>query len=239
MIRIAMWSGPRNISTALMRSFENRPDSVVSDEPFYAHYLYKTNTDHPLRNKIIGRENTDWQKVVAEITGPIPGGKSIWYQKHMAQHNLPGCDLGWVEYFTNCILIRNPNDVMLSYLEKFEISSLDQLGYQQQVDLYNFLDNMGNTPLILDATDILKNPQKMLKKLCDQLDIPFYTEMLSWPAGPRDSDGIWGHHWYGNVETSTGFQSYTKKKGKFPSKYQDIYTASMEHYKKLYSDRLQ
>ena len=239
MTRIAMWSGPRNISTALLRSFENRPDCVVYDEPFYAHYLHKTDKDHPMRNEIIKQGNTNWQSVANEITGPIPGGKTIWYQKHMAQHNLPGCDLWWTQKLTNCILIRHPKDVMLSYIKKFEITSVDQLGYRHQVELFIMLKNMDREPIVLDAADILKDPKNMLKKLCGKLGIPFYIEMLSWLAGPRESDGIWGRHWYSRVEASVGFQPYDKKKGELPLKYQDIYTASLENYKKLYLDRLQ
>ena len=239
MTRIAMWSGPRNISTALMRSFENRTDCVVTDEPFYAHFLHKTGTDHPLREEIIKSRNTDWKKVVDEITGPIPGGKNIWYQKHMAQHNLPVDDLNWVEKLKNCILIRHPKEVMLSYLEKYEIKSENQLGYHQQRKLYAMLESLDKAPFVLDAADILKDPEGMLKKLCKKLTIPFYNEMLSWPAGSRGSDGIWGRHWYGNVEASTEFQPNAKKKGKISSKYQYVYSACMESYEKLYSDRLQ
>ncbi len=233
-----MWSGPRSISTALMRSFENRPDTFVADEPFYAHYLHKTGIDHPFRNEVMADGNTDWNNAADEIIGPIPEGKTIWYQKHMAQHNLPGCDVKWVEKLTNCILIRHPREVMLSYLKKYEITSISQLGYPQQIDLFKLLTDMGDPPLILDAGDVLKNPGMTLKLLCRKLDIPFYNEMLSWPAGRRESDGIWGRHWYGSVEASTGFHLYAEKTGDLPLKYQDIYAASLESYQQLYSHRI-
>ena len=238
MTRIAMWSGPRNISTALMRSFENRPDTFVTDEPFYAHYLYKTGIDHPLREEVITGGNTEWNSIANEITGLIPRGKDIWYQKHMAQHNLPGCDMKWVEKLTNCILIRHPREVMLSYSKKYEITSISQLGYPQQIDIFTLLADMGTPPLIIDAGDVLKNPHRSLKLLCRKLDIPFSTEMLSWPVGRRESDGIWGRHWYGSVEASTGFHPHAQKKGDLPAKYHDIYTECMESYQQLYSDRI-
>ncbi len=238
MTRIALWSGPRSISTALMRSFENRPDTFVTDEPFYAHHLKKTGIDHPLREEVIANCKTDWNSVVDEITGPIPRGKEIWYQKHMAQHNLTGFDLKWVEKMQNCILIRHPREVILSYSQKYEISSISQLGYPQQTELFNVLTNMGATPFVLDARDVLKNPDEMLKLLCKRFRIPFYKKMLSWPAGKRDSDGIWGKHWYGKVESSTGFYPYIEKKGDIPSKYKGIFRSCMEHYQQLYAHRI-
>ena len=239
MTRVAMWSGPRSISTALMRSFENRPDTFVSDEPFYAHYLYETGIDHPLREEVISSGNTDWDSVADNITGPIPDGKDIWYQKHMAQHNLPGKDMTWIKIMQNILLIRHPREVILSYTKKYDITSIIQLGYPQQIALFNMLNRSGSLPLIMDAEDVLKNPKKMLNFLCNKLNIPFYKEMLSWPAGSRESDGIWGQHWYGSVEASTGFHPYVQKKGELPSKYRDIYTVCMENYEKLYSYRLQ
>ena len=239
MNRIAMWSGPRSISTALMRSFENRPDTFVTDEPFYAHYLKKTGIDHPFREEVMEGGNTDWNSVVDDITGPIPDGKIIWYQKHMAQHNLPDCDLSWAQKLTNCILIRHPRNVILSYSQKYEISSIYQLGYPQQINLFNMLTELGAPPYVLDAEDVLKNSNLMLNILCDKLGIRFFTEMLSWPKGKRDSDGIWGRHWYGSVEASSGFHSYIEKTGNLPSKYHDIFEVCLESYQQLYSHRLQ
>ena len=232
-----MWSGPRSISTALMRSFENRLDTFVTDEPFYAHYLQKTGIDHPFREEVLAYGNKVWNSVVDEITGPIPEGKEIWYQKHMAQHNLPSCDMKWVEKLQNCFLIRHPREVILSYSQKYEISSISQLGYPQQTALFNML-NMCAPPLVIDAGDVLKNPDQILKLLCEKLAIPFYDKMLSWPIGKRDSDGIWGRYWYSQVEASTGFHPYIEKNGDIPSKYQDIFLACMESYQQLYSHRL-
>ena len=239
MTRVAMWSGPRSISTALMRSFENRCDTFVSDEPFYAHYLYETGIDHPLREEVISSGNTDWNSVVDNITGPIPDGKDIWYQKHMAQHNLPGKDMTWIQKVQNIFLIRHPREVILSYMKKYEITSITQLGYPQQKVLFTILKKCSSgMPLILDARDVLENPEGMLKGLCERLTIPFYKEMLSWPAGRRESDGIWGNHWYASVETSTGFQEYAENDDIIPPEQGELYEACMDCYQQLYQHRI-
>ena len=212
-IRIAMWSGPRNISTALMRSFENRPDTAVIDEPFYAHYLQCTGLEHPGRDKVLLSQSTDWNEIKTMLTGPIPERKPVWYQKHMAQHNLKGCDLTWTKYLTNCFLIREPTEVIHSYGKQFPINNEMLLGFIQQEELFKYIINQTHVlPPVLDAKDILLNPQKMLKKLCSAIGIQFDNKMLRWPSGKRKSDGIWAPYWYKQVEKSTGFKLYKKKK---------------------------
>ena len=239
-IKIAMWSGPRNISTAMMRSFENREDTYVSDEPFYAHYLQQTGVDHPMRDEVIESGNTHWAEVAEFLTGGIPYGNTAWYQKHMAQHNLPGVNLDWTDKVTNCFLIRDPREVILSYSKKYEITSVYQLGFPQQSALFTKLNEKnGVTPIVLDSKDILLNPKNMLQKLCEKLEIPFSNKMLSWPKGKRDSDGIWGKHWYNTVEQSTGFQTYQNKIEKIPNEYTAIYEESMAFYQQLYNLRIQ
>ena len=238
-VRIAIWSGPRNISTALMRAFENRGDTFVSDEPFYAHYLAETGVNHPMRDEVIQAYNTNWDEVTEMLTGSIPGGFGVWYQKHMAQHNLPGADLSWTKNVTNCFLIRDPQEVILSYSKKYEIKSNYQLGYPQQADLFEKMKKEnGDLPIVMDARDVLLNPKKLLKKFCNKIGIPFSERMLSWSAGRRVSDGIWGRHWYGNVEKSTGFQPYIEKEENLPNEYRGIYKDCMEHYQQLYQGRL-
>ncbi|MBH09735.1 MAG: sulfotransferase family protein [Candidatus Marinimicrobia bacterium] len=212
-IRIAMWSGPRNISTALMRSFENRPDTAVIDEPFYAHYLQCTGLEHPGRDKVLLSQSTDWNEIKTMLTGPIPERKTVWYQKHMAQHNLKGYDLTWTKYLTNCFLIREPTEVIHSYGKQFPINNEMLLGFIQQEELFKYIINQTNVlPPVLDAKDILLNPKKMLKKLCSAIGIQFDNKMLRWPPGKRKSDGIWAPYWYKQVEKSTGFKLYKKKK---------------------------
>ena len=235
-----MWSGPRNISTALMRSFENRNDSFVSDEPFYAYFLKQTGVDHPMRDEVIKSGNPNWTTVSDYLTNTIPDGKSVWYQKHMAQHNLPGVDLGWTEKVCNCFLIRDPKEVILSYTKKYEIFSVYQLGFPQQFDLFTQLrEKRGVAPIVLDSEDILTNPESMLKKLCRILGIPFTNKMLRWPKGRRKSDGIWGKYWYNAVEQSTSFHAYQKKNEKIPVEYTAIYEESIEFYLQLYNQRIQ
>ena len=181
-----MWAGPRNLSSALMRSFEYRTDTAVIDEPFYAHFLKQTNLNHPGRNEIISTLDSNWDNIVLKITGPIPHNKSIWYQKHMAQHNLDGCDLNWIKSFHNCILIRDPKYVIPSYNKEYSLSDEKLLGYCQQLNLIRILeDEEGITPPIFDATDILEKPDQALKKICISVGIRFSQKMLKWPKGKR------------------------------------------------------
>ena len=236
---IAMWSGPRNISTALMRSFENRSDCFVSDEPFYSYFLHKTGLKHPLRDEIIKSGLNDYNEIIKYITGPIPYSKKIWYQKHMAHHILPGLDMNWIKNMKNCLLVRHPSDVILSYSKKNEINSIQQLGYLQQIDIYEMLSQeIGTPPIIVDAQDLLQEPKKMLIEICENLKIKFDEKMLSWPSGARKTDGIWGKHWYKHVEVSTGFKPYLKTNRIIPSKYQGLYDNCMKYYDFLYQNRV-
>ena len=169
---IAMWSGPRNISTALMRSFENRSDCFVSDEPFYSYFLYKTGLKHPLSDEIIKSGLIDYNEIIKCITGPIPSSKNIWYQKHMAHHILEGENLDWIKNMKNCLLIRHPSDVILSYSKKNEINSIHQLGYLQQMNIYKILtEEIGISPIIIDAQDLLRKPKDILIEVCKNLRI--------------------------------------------------------------------
>ena len=236
---IAMWSGPRNVSTAFMRSFENRSDCFVSDEPFYSYFLHKTGLEHPLRDEIIKSGVINYNQIINYVKGPIPHSKKIWYQKHMAHHILLKDDINWIKSLNNCLLIRHPNEVMLSYLKKNEIDNIEQLGYVQKVKIYDTLDQeLGKPPIIIDAQNLLEEPRKMLIKICENFQINFDEKMLSWPLGPRDTDGIWGKHWYKQVESSTGFRPYVKNNGAISSKYKTIYSECMKHYDFLYQNRI-
>jgi len=234
-----MWSGPRNISTAMMRSFENRPDTFVSDEPFYGYYLKNTDIDHPGRKGVLRSMETDWDTVSKTITGLPPNEEKVWYQKHMAQHNLPGVDLSWTRLVTNCFLIRDPKEVIISYHKKYEVNRAELLGYPQQVELYRMLTE-GDCiePAIVDAQDILMDPKDILSKLCSTLGIPFRDEMLLWPAGPRDTDGVWAKHWYSNVESSTGFKPYEEKYEELPHELEGIYEECLVYYDTLHRKRI-
>lgn len=202
--RIAMWSGPRNISTAMMRSFENRPDTTVVDEPFYAAYLAATGLDHPMRDDVVGSQSTDWATVAAELTAPVTA--PVVYQKHMTHHMLPGVDLAWTAACTNAFLIRDPALVLTSYARKRGEVTLADIGVERQGELFDReCDRLGRAPPVIEGRDVLVNPRQTLTALCGALGIPFDDHMLAWPAGPRDTDGVWAPAWYDAVEASTGF----------------------------------
>jgi hypothetical protein len=203
-VRIAMWSGPRTLSTATMRAWENRPDTVVVDEPLYAYYLAATGIDHPGREAILASQPTDWHSVVRCLTtGVLPDGATISYQKHMTHHVQPEIDLGALEPLTHAHLIRDPRRVLASYARVREQPTLADLGVRQQVALHR---RFGGP--VIDSDDLLRDPEGMLRRLCEALGVPFDAAMLSWPAGPRPSDGVWAPHWYASVEASTGFGPY-------------------------------
>lgn len=205
-LRIAMWSGPRNISTAMMRAFENRNDTTVIDEPFYAHYLVATDAPHPGREAIIASQSPDYDDIAAMLTGPVPSGKRIWYQKHMLQHILADKSIGWLESVHNCFLIRRPEEVVPSFTANRPDAAPWELGFEQQTRLFDYVtERTGKAPPVLDAADVLKNPAGMLRALCARLGIEFTERMLHWPAGSRASDGVWAKHWYESVKASTGF----------------------------------
>lgn len=206
-LRIAAWSGPRNISTAMMRAWDNRGDCAVTDEPLYAHYLDATGLDHPGRDEVIAAGDTDWRRVVARLTGPVPDGHPVWYQKHMAHHLLPGIDTAWVHGLTNVFLIREPSLVVASYLKSRSHVEPEDLGLLQQARLFDELANRsGTAPPVIDAERFLHDPQGQLRSLCERLEIAFTPRMLQWAAGTRPSDGVWARHWYAAVWTSTGFE---------------------------------
>ena len=206
-VRLAVWSGPRNISTALMRSWENRPDTVVVDEPLYAHYLAVTGLDHPGRDEVVTAGETDWRVVVSELTGPLPDGVRVSYQKHMAHHLVDEIDdRSWVLALTNVLLIRDPAEVVASYTRARADVTPEDIGLLQQVRLHEELSGAGEPPLVVDAADFLDQPEPFLRELCRRVGVGFSGRMLRWPPGPRASDGVWAPHWYAAVERSTGFE---------------------------------
>ena len=207
-IRIAMWSGPRNISTAMMRSFENRSDTAVVDEPFYAAYLAGTGLDHPMRDAVLASQPTDWRTVAEGLIDRAPSGRPVFYQKHMTHHMLPGFGLEWAAACRNAFLIRAPEAVLASYAKKRERPTLADIGVERQGELFEReADRLGRAPPVVDSADVLADPRGTLSALCDALAIPFSEAMLAWPAGKRDSDGVWAPAWYDAVERSTGFEA--------------------------------
>ena len=238
-LRLAMWSGPRNISTAMMRSWGNRDDTVVVDEPLYAHYLAVTRKPHPGIDEVIAGGETDWRKVVARLSGSIPNGKRIYYQKHMTHHLLPGMEREWLSGLTNCFLIRDPREVLASYTKVIEAPTLEDTGFPQQAEIFAWVkEHTGGMPLVLDAADVLRDPRKMLGLLCDAISIEFQDSMLAWPSGKRETDGVWGKYWYGEVEKSTGFRPYQPKNVEVPHRLSALCGQCEEYYDALYEQRL-
>jgi hypothetical protein len=234
-----MWSGPRNISTAMMRAWENRPDTVVVDEPFYASYLAATGLNHPGRDDVIASQPTDWREVIAGLTGPIPGGRTIYYQKHMTHHMLPGFGRDWLAEVTNCFLVRTPAEVVASYAETRRAPTLEDLGFPQQAELFDRVaDRLGHAPPLLEAGDVLRDPAGMLAALCATLEVPFDARMLSWPPGPRSTDGVWARHWYASVERSTGFNPLRASSKPVPPPLAALAEAAWPIYERLASHRL-
>lgn len=238
-IRVAMWSGPRNISTAMMRAFGNRPDAFVTDEPLYGHYLARTGAPHPGAADVIAAQGTDWRAIAARLTGPVPNGARIWYQKHMTHHLLPEIDRDWLGGLTNAFLIRDPREMLTSLLRVTPGAGLPDTGLPQQVEIYEWVRAAtGSEPPILDSRDVLENPRRSLGLLCEAVGIAFDERMLSWPPGRRETDGVWAPHWYANVEKSTGFEPYRPKTERVPEDRAEMLERCVALYDRLRANRL-
>jgi hypothetical protein len=238
-LRLAMWSGPRNISTAMMRSWENRGDCAVFDEPLYAHYLAHTGLDHPGREAVIAAGETDWRKMAAQLIGPVPGGKSIWYQKHMTHHLLAHIGREWLGDLAHAFLIRDPREVVLSYVKSRPSVTAEDIGVLQQLEIFEYVQRRsGLTPPVIDASEFLKEPERQLRLLCRQLGVEFTPRMLSWPAGARASDGVWAPHWYGAVRRSTGFEPYSERDRRVPAAFRALIDDVMPAYETLFAQRM-
>jgi hypothetical protein len=238
-IRIAMWSGPRNISTAMMRAWGNRADTFVIDEPFYAFYLRATGKEHPVADEVITSGETDWRKVITQLTGPIPNGKQIFFQKQMSHHLLPKVDREWLGAVTNCFLIRDPGEVIASYIKKRDDLALPDLGFMQQAEIFDLVRTRTNSvPPVVDAKDVLENPGRILRLLCEAVGVEFSDSMLSWPPGLRETDGTWARHWYGEVTKTTSFQPYHPSDARVPRHLTEIHDRCRESYDRLYEYKL-
>jgi hypothetical protein len=230
-MRIACWSGPRNISTALMRSWSSREDSFVSDEPFYAYYLKEKKLKHPMYEQIIDHYNNKYDDIVADITSETPNGKKHWYQKHMAHHLIDLNNIDWIKNFENCILIRHPKDVINSYIKKNTLNHINEIGYPQQYKIIRYLDGIGKKFIVIDSNILLNNPEKILSQWCNSIDLEFDISMLRWKKGNHPQDGIWWKHWYDNVINSTKFQKFSSSNDIVDKKYKLIYDEALDYYK--------
>ena len=227
---VSCWSGPRNISTALMRSWSSRKDTFVTDEPFYAYYLKETQNNHPMREKIINNYFSNYNEVVDYLIDEVPNQKNIWYQKHMAHHLIDLSKIDWIKKCENCILLRHPKEVINSYTSKNKLNSVTELGYPQQFEIVKFLKKSNQRFKIIDSADLLENPKEVLYDWCESINIKFDQSMLQWEKGSHPNDGIWWKQWYDNVINTTGFQKYEKKDISIENKYDSIYNKSMKYY---------
>lgn len=238
-IRIAVWSGPRNISTALMRSFGNRSDTVVTDEPLYASYLARTGLDHPGRDEVLASQSHDAEDVFRTLTGPIPAGQAVWYQKQMAHHLPDDLNIVPLEAFRHAFLIRQPAEMLASLRRVIADPSVEQTALPQQVELWHRLrKHTGIAPAVVDSADLLRNPEGVLRALCERLGLEFQPAMLRWPAGVRPTDGVWARHWYGNVIESTGFSEYRPKPHDVPASAAAVLRECQRLYDQLAASRL-
>ncbi|MCP5080724.1 MAG: HAD family hydrolase [Alphaproteobacteria bacterium] len=232
--RLAMWSGPRNISTAMMRAFEHRPDCAVWDEPFYAAYLSHSGVVHPMQPEIIADGMPNPQEVVEGLLGATPDGEPLFYQKHMSHHMIAEMPRGWFSQVTHGFLLRHPEKVTASYAAKRAEVTLEDIGFPQLVEIFDQVCDMtGKAPPVLDSDEVPAQPRACLSALCEAWDIPFTEAMLSWPAGKRDSDGIWADWWYGQVWQSTGFQAGAPKQISLTADHQKVADAAMPHYERM------
>lgn len=237
--RIAMWSGPRNLSTAMMRAFGARGDCAVSDEPFYAAYLAATGLDHPMRVQVLTAQPVNAAEVAEDMLGPVPEGKPVWYQKHMAHHMLPGFGREWMDGVTNVFLLRSPERVLASYAKKRETVTLADIGFVEQAGLFERVaDRLGKAPPVIEAEAVRRDPQSQLMALCAAIDLPFTEAMLAWEPGQHVSDGVWAPHWYGAIFQTTGFEPPDETEPVLPAALQAIADAARPVYEQMRRYRL-
>ncbi len=228
MTKIAMWSGPRNLSTAMMYSFAARGDCAVWDEPFYAPYLAATGQDHPMTPEILAAHETDPDKIAQRCAGPVPDQKTHWYMKHMPHHMIDGFALDWAGECVNVHLLRHPARVIASYAAKRDLVTMEDIGFAQQYALWQQLPGP-----VIDSFDIRQNPEKMLRSLCDEIGISFEPKMLHWPSGGLAEDGIWAAHWYGAVHRSSGFAGPEGPLPVLPEAYRPLLDQALPFYEEM------
>ena len=232
-MKLAMWSGPRNLSTAMMYAFAQRPDFAVWDEPFYAAYLAESGADHPMRDEVIAVGVADARDVARRCAGPVPEGRAHWYLKVMPHHMLDGFPQDWAAGCTNVHLIRHPARVVASYVAKREAPTLDDIGFRQQAELF---DRIGG--VVIDSADVRDAPEPMLRRLCDAVGLDFDPAMLSWPEGGNPADGAWAPHWYRAIHASTGFAGPEGPMPEVTGEAWQLVEAAMPFYEALHARRL-
>jgi hypothetical protein len=222
-----------------MRSWGNREDTIVIDEPFYGHYLRVTGAAHPGREEVIEHHECDWRKVAAQLHAPLPPGTRVFYQKHMSHHLLPNMGREWLDGLTHVFLIRDPREMLLSLDQRLDELVLPDTGLPQQVEIFEATrQRTGELPPVVDSRDLLKNPEGLWRTLCKRVGVPFSPRMLAWPAGPRDTDGIWAKLGYDLVESSTCLAPYRAKTGELPPHLASLERECRPYYERLYAHRL-
>ena len=230
-LRLSMWSGPRNISTALMYSFRQRDDTCVFDEPLYGHYLRTSDATHPGEDEVLSVMDTDGERVVREVLlGPC--NKPVLFFKNMA-HHLAGLNPDFLKEVTNLLLTRDPKEMLLSLVHQLPQPVLRDTGLKEQLEVLDAVLGQGETPIVLDAKEVLLNPEGVLREVCKRLDLPFEAAMLRWPAGPKPEDGVWARHWYDNVHASTSFAPYRSKDKPFPERLHPLLDECLPLYERL------
>ena len=223
-----------------MRAWENRADTVVIDEPLYAYYLYRTGRQHPGRDAVLAAQSNDWREVVAALQAPLPAGARIYYQKHMTHHVDASVALDWLAAMRNCFLIRRPRNMLASLLRVVPDAVLEDTGLPQQVRLFEYVcDRLEAVPAVIDSADVLRDPAGMMRALCAATGVDFSDSMLSWPAGQRDSDGVWAPHWYASVEKSTGFEPWRPAEPEVPQDKIDVLAQCEPLYARMAAHSLQ
>jgi len=232
-MKIAAWSGPRNLSTAMMYSFGSRQDTEISDEPFYAAYLYATGLEHPMRTDILKSQPHNPGEITAKLMGAIPNGKTVWYQKLICNHMIEGISLEWAKEYKNIFIIRHPTRVIASYAQKRENPDLNDIGFVQQAMIYEKLGG-----LVIESADILSNPKRALQIICAGIDLSFDSNMLSWPKEGNKKEGIWASHWYNGAHASTSFSTAESQIPKLNKKLTKLQDEAMPFYEKLLKHKL-
>jgi Sulfotransferase domain len=230
-LRLSMWSGPRNVSTALMYSFRQRSDTVVFDEPLYGHYLHVSGADHPGKDEVLATMNTKGQQVVEDVL-LAPCTKPIRFYKNMA-HHLLGLNQEVLAQMKNMLLVRDPREMLPSLAKQIPNPILRDTGLKEQVEILEVMLQRGQNPVVIDAKELLLNPKIVLQDVCQGLEIPFEDGMLSWPSGTKPEDGIWAKYWYDNVHASTGFGKYEQKQEAFPERLKPLLEECLPLYRRL------
>lgn len=233
-----MWSGPRNLSTAMMYSFDARADFAVVDEPFYAAYLERTGIDHPMRKETLASQSSDADEVARSLLGSIPAQKSHLYQKHMTQHMVDGVPREWMADVVNVFLIRHPARVVASFAKKYPNVQESDIGFIQQAELFDYVRYLGQEPVVIDSADIRQNPERALKALCAAVNLEWDPSMLSWPEGGNPNDGVWAKHWYDAVHRSTGFAAAEGPLPSLSGRYAKLVESVMPAYESMAKRKL-